>query len=401
MKTKKRKIFLIIAVIMLFSSLYFNQNVTLAGDKSDEGEKKIQESVDKEINMLDTSDLQNFFDGLTDDEKKIIGNGDVKNLIKSAINGTDGVTFQSVINAVTKYAADSALGFLPAIISVVIISVLYGMLSNFNDGFLDKSVNNVVYFACYGAALVILMNEIVSIVNMTLTAAANMRLLMQGLFPLLITLMTALGGATSAGYLAPLMAAAAGFIVGFIVKFVIPCFIASVMLAVAGNLSDAVKLNKMSSFFKKIAEWSLGLVFGVFITLLTAKGIVGKTADGIAVNATKFALSSYVPILGGYVSDGFDVVMAGCVLVKNAVGVTGLFIMLSVVLLPVVKLAVFSLALRFAAAAAEPVGDGKMSDLLHAVSKSAGLLIASLVGLAFLFFAVVTLVGSSCNLGVI
>lgn len=64
------------------------------------------------------------------------------------------------------------------------------------------------------------------------------------------------------------------------------------------------------------------------------------------INAARFGVKSYVPIIGGYVSEGFDVVLAGCALVKNAVGMTGLLILLSVVVAPVGKLIAFDLILR-------------------------------------------------------
>lgn len=400
MKTKKRRILIIFGIILLVSSFFVNKNVA-SGASKNEGEEQLNTVVKEKINTLDTDDLQSFFDELSREEGGLLSNGNVKELIGKAVRGEEEVTFQTIVNYALRCVAKSALGFLPALLSIVIISILYGMLSNLNGGFLDKSVDKVVFFACYGAALVILLNEVISVINLTVLTAGRLKELMQAIFPVLLTLMTALGGATGAGLIKPLMVAAASFIVSFISAFIIPCFVASVVLAVAGNLSETVKLNRMSLFFKRLAEWSLGLVFGVFMTTLTAKGIVGRTADGVAVNAAKFALSGYVPILGSYVSDGFDVVMAGCILIKNAVGITGLLLMLSVVLLPVVKLAVFTLALKFASAATEPLGDSKMSDLLAAVSKSTGLLVSSLIGLAFMFFAVIMLVVSSCNLGVV
>lgn len=400
MKTKISKLILFFILFFTIITFFSTKTVSYAATKNKSTEEQLKDSTDENLNKLDTSDLQEFFDKLTADEKGLISNGDVKEAIKAALSGDDNVTFQNIIELLLKYVARSALGFLPALLSIVIISILYGMLSNLNNGFLDKSVDKVVFFACYGAALVILLNEVVQMINLTVTTADRLSGLMRAVFPLLLTLMSALGGVTGAGILKPLMVVASGFIISFISTFIIPCFVVSVVLAVAGNLSDTVKLNKMSQFFKRLAEWSLGLIFGTFITTLTVKGIVGRTADGVAVNAAKFALSGYVPVLGSYISDGFDVVMAGCILIKNALGVTGLILMLSIVLLPVIKLAVFTLALKFAAAATEPMGDGKMSDLLTAVSKSTGLLVSSLIGLAFMFFAVVMLVSSSCNLGV-
>lgn len=93
--------------------------------------------------------------------------------------------------------------------------------------------------------------------------------------------------------------------------------------------------------------------------------------------------------------DGFDVVLAGCALVKNAVGMTGLLILLSVVVAPVGKLIAFDLILRFAAGVVEPLGVSGISDMLMKISKCAGLLIAAIAGATFAFFAMVLTAGTS------
>lgn len=399
---RKTALFLLFLAAFFAILFYFSpKNITLAAESDKTGEEQLAESVDKEVERLDTSPLQEFFDSLTSDERSLAGNGEIKTLLKSIAAGNFDGGFNEVISTVVRCAVKSILGFLPALISVIIISVLYGILSGLNSGFLDKSTNQIIYFVCYGAALIILLNEIAGMVNMTVATADKLQKLMYAVFPVMLTMMTALGGVSSVGLTRPFMTIAATFIISFIGSFVIPCFIASVVFTVVGNLSPSVKLGKLSGFFRKLAEWSLGLVFGTFITLLTAKGIVGRTLDGIGVNAAKFAISGYVPVLGGYISDGFDVVMASCILIKNSLGVTGLLLLLSVVLMPIVKLIAFTLCLKFVSAVIEPVSDGKMAEFVAGVSKSMSLLTASLFGLAFMFFAVVMLVIGGCNLGVV
>ena len=122
--------------------------------------------------------------------------------------------------------------------------------------------------------------------------------------------------------------------------------------------------------------------------------------DKIGFNAAKFAVSSYVPILGGYVSDGFDLVTAALVLVKNAVGVTGVVVLLAVVLFPLLQLAAYILMLRLAAAVTEPMGDSRTSSVLAALADNARLLVTALVGVGFMFFIVLMLVIGSFNPGV-
>ena len=117
-------------------------------------------------------------------------------------------------------------------------------------------------------------------------------------------------------------------------------------------------------------------------------------------NAAKFAVSSYVPILGGYLSDGFDLLTASLVLVKNAVGVTGVAVLAAVVLFPLLQLAAFILGLRLTAAITEPIGDTRTSSVLGALADNTGLPVTALVGVGFMFFVILMLVIGSFNPGV-
>jgi len=114
----------------------------------------------------------------------------------------------------------------------------------------------------------------------------------------------------------------------------------------------------------------------------------------------KFAISSYVPILGGYLSDGFDLVLASVVLVKNSVGLCGVLIMISIILAPIVSIIIFQLGLRLIAGIIQPIGDSRMSEIISAISDNLTLLIVAIMGMAFMFFIMVTLVIMTCNMGV-
>ena len=128
------------------------------------------------------------------------------------------------------------------------------------------------------------------------------------------------------------------------------------------------------------------------------QGITASVYDGITVRTTKFALSKYIPVIGGYLSEGFNTVMAGSVLIKNSVGLTGVVILLVTVLPFIVNLVILSLSVKLAAAIVEPLGNARIVELLVGLSKSIGILIAILLGLAFLYFVLLLLVISTGNI---
>ena len=129
------------------------------------------------------------------------------------------------------------------------------------------------------------------------------------------------------------------------------------------------------------------------------QGVAGGVVDKFGFNVAKFALSGYVPILGGYLSDGFDLISASIVIVKNAFGYFASMVLVGVILFPLLKVMAFSLTLRFVSAIVEPIGDERVAKLLHSLATNINLLITALAGVGFLFFIMTMLMTLSCNMG--
>ena len=112
-------------------------------------------------------------------------------------------------------------------------------------------------------------------------------------------------------------------------------------------------------------------------------------------------VSSYVPILGGYVSEGFDLAVAGVVLLKNSIGYVGMLLLLATILFPLVKVLIFVLCLKFCSAVIEPIGEKRIANMLSQLSKNSMLLVTAIIGVTFMFLVLIMLVITSCNMGVI
>ena len=111
-------------------------------------------------------------------------------------------------------------------------------------------------------------------------------------------------------------------------------------------------------------------------------------------------MQSYIPILGGYLSDGFDLMLASFSLIKNSLGILSLLMILSIIALPVLKIVILSLGLKLASGIIEPLCDSKFSKMLQGISSNLTLLIISLLGVAFMFLLTVMLVVYTFNVGI-
>jgi stage III sporulation protein AE len=66
-------------------------------------------------------------------------------------------------------------------------------------------------------------------------------------------------------------------------------------------ISKTIKLDKITGFLNSVFKWSIGIVFTLFSGFLTIQGISAGKFDGVSIKATKFAMKSYIPIIGSYI----------------------------------------------------------------------------------------------------
>lgn len=391
---------ILILIFALVSVLFSDAKAVCLAESEKDAEEILGENVDDNLENIDMSQLDKLLSTLTDDFKTLFGD-DVANTAKEIIHGNYTGDFNEFYALLLSGISKSVLDILPTILTIVAIAVLYSLLGGFTSGFIQKPTEKLIYFATYSTMILIVMVEVGGVIKLTTDTITNVKTLMEGIFPILLTLTTLLGGVTSSAVFKPMMTTLVTFITVFVSNIVIPMFIAAIAFSIVGNLTKSVKLDKLTDFFKSSATYILGGVFGIFIAFLTFQGLTGGVIDSISVKTAKFAMQSYIPILGGYLSDGFDLMMASIVLIKNSIGVIGLLMLLSIIALPTVKIILLSLGLKLASGIIEPISDSKFSKMLSNISSNMTLLIISLVGVGFMFLLTVMMVIYTCNGGVL
>ena len=300
--------------------------------------------------------------------------------ILSGKNDFDTSYFLSMANDVFLGEAKVVL---PQLAIIVVVCLIYGVLKGLTDGFIRTDVNKVVYVICYCIVLAVIANLVARSIKEATSTFILMEKISEGCFPVLVTLVAALGGSASAAVFQPSVLIFGNVLLRLLTTVVTPLFLASFVFGLIGNLSDQLKLGRLSSAIRSGTTRIVGLVFGIFSTVLVAEGITGASVDGLAVRGAKFALSSYVPVVGGYLKDGFDVVLAGCLAVKNALGLCAVIILLVSVIVPVIRLLLLSICMKLTSGILEPVTDGKFCSALTCAGDSLNILVVAVVSASF------------------
>jgi stage III sporulation protein AE len=361
-------------------------------------DKKLEDEINKGLNDLITGELESFFNGLDNAAKTNFASG-FRQLVEKILKG-EAISADTFLKLIWGGVKDNIFAIMASLITIVVLSIMFGLAKNLNSGFLKESTGQIVYYVIYAAIIATLcamINSVVLDVKQVITLITR---LVEISFPILLTLITAIGGTASAAVYQPVTLIITKIVANVTEYAILPLFYGSVVFTIIGNLTNNVKLEKLTKALQSTAKWALGGMFGVLTAFLTIQGIVGASIDTVSIRSAKFALSSYVPILGGYLSEGFDIVMASALLLKNAIGLAAVIILFMIILGPVVKTVTVALLMKITAGIIEPMADSRISNLLYSTSKNMSILTAVVLGLAFLVFAIFLLIIFTFNMGV-
>lgn len=209
------------------------------------------------------------------------------------------------------------------------------------------------------------------------------------MFPLLVTLLAAVGGTTSSAFYQPAVMAAAGSMTTLVEHVTLPFAVSVATLTMVGALSDGLRVRRLCRLLRQVANWTLGLGFTVFIGVMTVQGLGSAAVDGVSIRTAKYAMDHFIPIVGGMFADTVDTLVGCSLLIHNAVGTLGLLMLLGALLLPLLRTALTLLCYRAAGALLEPLGDeplgralgdyGDVFSLLFIIELSVGAMFLLLV----------------------
>lgn len=198
--------------------------------------------------------------------------------------------------------------------------------------------------------------------------------------PVFTALLAAMGMSGSAALVSPTAALAAGAAENLFLRFGLPLCRFALCTAIAGNLSAAIDLSRVSRLLKKTANWGAGLAITLFTAFLALQGGVAGTADGVTVRTAKYAVDSAAPVIGSGISDAWDSYVSGVLIAKNAVGVTGLAAIFAAGLRPLVACMAAMFLMNLVCALLEMLGERETARAADQISGICQMVLALCTG---------------------
>ncbi len=393
-----RNILIFVCILTIFLNHLNVPNIIYAEeDNSAQIEADLEENIASQLKSLDLSEIEQILDNLTKTQIDVFGESSFITKVEDVVSGEFKTGQSSIFSAVLNLVFDDILKFIPLLASIIVVAIICGFVTNLRGESNSKSIGDIIHFVCYGIVIILVMTVVVNLISITSKTLQSLQTQMEVVFPILLTIMTAIGGTASVSVYQPAVALLSGFVMEIFTTVLMPIFIFMLIFSIVSNLTSTVKLDKFTKFLGSTFKWIIGGIFTIFMAFLAIQGITASTYDGVSIRTAKYAIKSYIPLLGGYLSDGFDVIMTSSVLIKNAIGASGLLLMFTMIISPIIQIVVFSLVLKLAAAILEPLTDSRISEFIYSIAKTLSLLVVLIFGVAFMYLITVGLIMCTAN----
>ena len=156
----------------------------------------------------------------------------------------------------------------------------------------------------------------------------------------------------------------------------------------------------MADLLKSVAMGLTGVFSTVVLGVLAIQGVAGAVGDSLTFKTAKYSVDAFVPVVGGMLSDALEAVVGSSLLIKNALGIAGVAVILSILAVPLLKIITLAFIYKLAGALIQPVNEDQMVNCLNSLSNNLFLVFAAVATTGLLFFFTITILVGIGNITV-
>jgi stage III sporulation protein AE len=379
--------------LAILLSLFILSSASSAETEEDLMNKNI---LEEQLESLNIKELEYILEDIINTSSEYYRDINVRDILFSILKGKNILDFKGFAKIAIKTVVNELLNNLTLISQIVIIAVACSILSNLQNSFEKDSISQLANYVCYIVLSMMIINSFTLALELGKGTVTKMVDFMQVILPILLTLLTAIGSPGTKILFNPVVLGTVNIIGTLVKNVVFPLIFFTFIVGIISRISNKAQFNKISELMREIVVVILGASFTVFIGIISIYEI-GSNIDGIAVQTAKFAVDSFVPIIGKFLSDAVEVVVGGSAILKNGLGMMGLVALVLICLIPAVRILILIFVYKLVAALIQPITSDGVLGYFDDISKSLVLILVGILSIAIMFFITISVVVEAGN----
>lgn len=386
----KKKCILVLLLISWLSISGFRSNSTEETKTS-----KTEEAVEDVLSDVKYEDVQKVIDDILEDPSDL----DFKSYVAKLTSGEEPLSFSGIVNQIANALFGEIAANKAVLIQLMILSVIAAIFTNFANIFKNNQVSETAFYVTYLMLFSILTSSFYYATSIASSVLHNLFQFMKVLLPTyMLSIAVSAGAKTSLIYYETTLGIFT-VIDLLLLRIVLPLINVYFVLTLANCMSKEDKLSKLTELIEMLVQWALKTMLAVVVGFNAIQGLIIPMAEHVK-NSAIIKSTKVIPGIGNAINTVTETLLGAGVVVKNAIGVFGLVVIISICLVPIIKLAFFVIIYKFGSAVVQPISDKRILGCISAASNSARLLLSTVFIAVLLFMISIAIVAASTNLRV-
>lgn len=284
------------------------------------------------------------------------------NISADNIQGIAGISISGVLKTVFSSFCESLsspIRMLGKIIAVAVLCMISQSMAPVGSG-MARSFNTIGVLC----SVTVMYDTVYSCFDVIKSSLDGISQFMTAYIPVFSSVAAAGGNLTSGGSYYAVTLILCEIIAVISNKILMPFLSIVLAISLVSAINPELSFCRTADSIKKCVQWILGGLMTIFTGLLTIQSLTGAAADSLASRTAKFAASSFIPVVGGAVSEAYSTVYGSLGVIRSGTGTIGIIIICIIVLKPIVTILAVKFVVTLGKIICELLGQRESSEFL-------------------------------------
>ncbi len=385
----KKKILGLVLFILFFSTSNIFAINKEGNDENGDTKKTIDLYIDNQLDKINIDEIEKYVK-----EENAIQTINLKTYIKNLISGDANIFDLFDKEKIKTTIFGELTTSIKIAASILVLALLSSIIKSLENSFSSSSVTIITNYIVFITVVTLTLVSFKDLLALCYSTIDNIIGLVNIIIPIMISLLVLIGFPITSTALNPIFIGGIAAINLVFKKFIFVTISLAFAILVVNNITDNIKLNRLSSFIKQINMVTLGAVFTIYLGLVSIQGLYVTSFDKFTVKTAKFAIGKFIPVVGGFVSDSVDILLSSSQLIKNVFGGIGLVVLVGICIIPVIKILSVILVYKLCAITIEPIGEDNLANFLNQVANLMIVILATIIAVTTMFFVTMAILTS-------
>lgn len=383
-------------VFIIFFSLLSGVTFAAEDDKDKSNTEEYNDTknsidlyIENQLSKINIDEIEKYIK-----EDNVIKDIDMKIYIKDLIKGDANILDLFDKEKISTTIFGEIKSSLKIAASILVLALLSSLIKSLENSFSSSGISTVTNYIVFITVVTLTLVSFKDVLAICYSTIEGVIGLVNVVIPIMISLLVLMGLPITSTALNPIVIGGIAAINIIFKRFIFVAISFAFAILVINNVTNNIKLSRLSSFIKQINVVALGAVFTVYLGLVSIQGLYVTSFDKFSVKTAKFAIGNFIPVVGGFVSDSVDILLSSSQLIKNVFGGIGLVILVGMCLIPLIKIIGVILVYKVCAIAVEPIGEENISSFLNEVANLMTIVLVTLIAITIMFFVTIAILTS-------